>query len=106
MLVLSPRIYNAKSVLALACPMTSQVEGYPFDVAGSRPRRRKRRNCCRSFEEHRLEGAKRNGSCASRWFKGQTEGLHRRWHDLIEAHIGVMGPGQALRAPPSQQGDS
>jgi len=31
-LVLSPKVYNAKSGLALACPMTSQVKGYPFEV--------------------------------------------------------------------------
>lgn len=32
-LVLSPRIYNAKSGLALACPITNQAKGYPFEVA-------------------------------------------------------------------------
>lgn len=32
-LVLSPRIYNAKSGLALVCPITNQVKGYPFEVA-------------------------------------------------------------------------
>jgi mRNA interferase MazF len=32
-LVLSPRIYNSKSGLALVCPITSQVKGYPFEVA-------------------------------------------------------------------------
>ena len=31
-LILSPREYNAKARLALACPMTSQVKGYPFEV--------------------------------------------------------------------------
>ena len=31
-LVLSPKIYNARSGLALACPITSQVKGYPFEV--------------------------------------------------------------------------
>lgn len=31
-LVLSPRIYNAKVGLALLCPVTSQVKGYPFEV--------------------------------------------------------------------------
>ena len=31
--VLSPRLYNAKSGLALACPITNQVKGYPFEVA-------------------------------------------------------------------------
>lgn len=32
-LVLSPKAYNAKSGLLLACPITSQVKGYPFEVA-------------------------------------------------------------------------
>lgn len=32
-LVLSPRAYNMRSGLALACPITSQVKGYPFEVA-------------------------------------------------------------------------
>jgi mRNA interferase MazF len=34
-LVLSPKIYNAKSGLALACPITNQAKGYPFEVAVS-----------------------------------------------------------------------
>ena len=32
-LVLSPKVYNVRSGLALACPITSQVKGYPFEVA-------------------------------------------------------------------------
>ena len=32
-LVLSPRAYNEKVGLALACPITSRVKGYPFEVA-------------------------------------------------------------------------
>ena len=32
-LILSPRVYNARSGLALACPVTNQVKGYPFEVA-------------------------------------------------------------------------
>ena len=32
-LVLSPRIYNARSGLALACPITNRAKGYPFEVA-------------------------------------------------------------------------
>jgi mRNA interferase MazF len=31
-LVLSPRIYNLKVGLAVACPITSRVKGYPFEV--------------------------------------------------------------------------
>jgi mRNA interferase MazF len=31
--VLSPRSYNGKVGLALLCPVTSQVKGYPFEVA-------------------------------------------------------------------------
>ena len=31
-LVLSPKAYNQKSGLAILCPITSQVKGYPFEV--------------------------------------------------------------------------
>jgi mRNA interferase MazF len=31
-LILSPDLYNKKVGLALACPITSQVKGYPFEV--------------------------------------------------------------------------
>ena len=32
-LVVSPSAYNVKVGLALVCPITSQVKGYPFEVA-------------------------------------------------------------------------
>jgi len=32
-LILSPASYNGRTGLALACPITSQVKGYPFEVA-------------------------------------------------------------------------
>ena len=32
-LVLSPRAYNERTGLAIFCPLTSQVKGYPFEVA-------------------------------------------------------------------------
>ena len=31
-MVLSPEAYNARVGLALLCPVTSQVKGYPFEV--------------------------------------------------------------------------
>ena len=31
-LILSPRAYNRRARLAIACPITSQVKGYPFEV--------------------------------------------------------------------------
>ena len=31
--ILTPYAYNAKVGLALLCPITSQVKGYPFEVA-------------------------------------------------------------------------
>ena len=31
-LILSPRLYNSKAGLAIACPVTSHVKGYPFEV--------------------------------------------------------------------------
>jgi mRNA interferase MazF len=30
--IVSPRSYNAKVGLALACPITTRVKGYPFEV--------------------------------------------------------------------------
>ncbi len=32
-LVLSPRQYDPRSLLALVCPVTNQAKGYPFEVA-------------------------------------------------------------------------
>lgn len=32
-LILTPRIYNERSSLAIACPITSRAKGYPFEVA-------------------------------------------------------------------------
>jgi mRNA interferase MazF len=31
-LILSPKHYNQKSGLALVCPVTNQIKGYPFEV--------------------------------------------------------------------------
>ena len=31
-MVLSPKSYNAKVGLAILCPVTSQIKGYPFEV--------------------------------------------------------------------------
>jgi mRNA interferase MazF len=31
-LILSPGIYNRRAGLALACPITNQIKGYPFEV--------------------------------------------------------------------------
>ena len=31
-LIVSPRAYNAKARMAVACPITSHVKGYPFEV--------------------------------------------------------------------------
>ena len=31
-LILSPELYNRKVGLALVCPVTTQVKGYPFEV--------------------------------------------------------------------------
>jgi mRNA interferase MazF len=37
-LVLSPKPYNQKSGLALVCPVTNQMKGYPFEVPVPRDR--------------------------------------------------------------------
>jgi mRNA interferase MazF len=31
-LILSPRAYNQRALLAVACPITSHAKGYPFEV--------------------------------------------------------------------------
>lgn len=31
--MLSPAAYNGRTSLALCCPVTSQVKGYPFEIA-------------------------------------------------------------------------
>lgn len=31
-MIVSPKMYNEKTGLALACPITSQVKGYPLEV--------------------------------------------------------------------------
>lgn len=31
-IVISPKSYNEKTGLAISCPITSQVKGYPFEV--------------------------------------------------------------------------
>lgn len=31
-LVISPRVYNSKTSLAVVCPITSHAKGYPFEV--------------------------------------------------------------------------
>jgi mRNA interferase MazF len=31
-LILSPRAYNAKAGLAITCPVSTRVKGYPFEV--------------------------------------------------------------------------
>jgi mRNA interferase MazF len=31
--ILSPKSYNSKTGLAILCPITSQVKGYPFEVS-------------------------------------------------------------------------
>ena len=32
-LILTPRAYNARTSLAVCCPVTNQAKGYPFEVA-------------------------------------------------------------------------
>ena len=32
-LILSPRLYNQKVGLAICCPITSRIKGYPFEVS-------------------------------------------------------------------------
>ncbi|HSX02314.1 MAG TPA: endoribonuclease MazF [Candidatus Saccharimonadia bacterium] len=36
-LVLSPIVYNQRTGLLIACPITSQIKGYPFEVEVAEP---------------------------------------------------------------------
>ena len=56
--VLSPGAYNGKTHLAILCPITNQVKGYPFEVAI--PTGLNVTGCysVRSGQEHGLEGEK------------------------------------------------
>ena len=38
-IVVSPRSYNSRAGLALFCPITSQIKGYPFEVVLPRERK-------------------------------------------------------------------
>jgi mRNA interferase MazF len=54
-LILSPKSYNEKVGLALLCPVTSRIKGYPFEVKMPQD---KWRYFIRSNQEFRLESTK------------------------------------------------
>ena len=56
-LTLSPASYNRKVGLAIFCPITNQVKGYPFEVLI--PKGLKAGYTFRSSQEFRLEGKER-----------------------------------------------
>lgn len=57
--VLSPNGYNAKVGLALLCPITSQVKGYPFEVVLPQGIAVSGAISCRSGQEFGLASAHR-----------------------------------------------
>ncbi|MFO0873698.1 MAG: endoribonuclease MazF [Phycisphaerales bacterium] len=67
-LVLSPRSYNRKVGLALVCPITSRVKGYPFEVELPRGLEVQGAILCDQIKslDWRARGAARIGSISDR----------------------------------------
>ena len=63
-LVVSPMSYNEKVGLALFCPITSRIKGYPFEVVLSRDLKTKGAILCDQLKslDWRVRRAKRLGS--------------------------------------------
>ena len=63
-LVVSPRAYNRKVGLALLCPITSQVKGYPFEVVLPKGLKAKGAILCDQMKslDWRVRKAKRAGT--------------------------------------------
>ncbi|MEO6966965.1 MAG: endoribonuclease MazF [Rhodanobacteraceae bacterium] len=64
-LVLSPAIYNGKTGLMLCCPMTTQIKGYPFEVAVAGKRRSVALADQVKSLDWKIRGASRKGRVAS-----------------------------------------
>lgn len=66
-LVVSPEVYNRKAGLALVCPITSSVKGYPFEVAIPRGSKVAGVVLCDQIRsvDWRVRKAKRAGSAAA-----------------------------------------
>ena len=63
-LVISPRTYNQRVGLALVCPITSRIKGYPFEVALPRGMETEGAILCDQIKslDWRARNAKRIGS--------------------------------------------
>ena len=70
-LVLSPRAYNEKVQLALFCPITSHIKGYPFEVILS--------------EKHKVSGAILSDQIKSLdWQKRKAKRIVTAPQDVLE----------------------
>jgi mRNA interferase MazF len=80
-LVLSPRSYNAKVGLAVCCPITSRVKGYPFEVV--LPAGLRIRGAVLSDHLKNLDWRARNAELAARAPKKLLEEVFHRLEALL-----------------------
>ena len=109
-LVLSPQDYNRRTSLLIACPVTSKVKGYPFEVRVSGGGEDQWRNPVRSGEEPGLEGHKsdvrregeRSSDCRNADEAPSLVGVESSSHARTLSHDRVSGtPGAVRYSPPT-----
>jgi len=80
--VLSPRAYNQRVGLALFCPITTRVKGYPFEVP--LPARTKLEGVILSDQVKSLDWKARSASKLARVSRGVMEEVTKRVLALVD----------------------
>ncbi|MFL6228764.1 MAG: type II toxin-antitoxin system PemK/MazF family toxin [Pyrinomonadaceae bacterium] len=80
-LVLSPSAYNRKVGLAILCPVTSQIKGYPFEVRI--PEGLKVKGAILSDQVKNLDWKERQAEFICRLPAGTTEDALRKLNTLL-----------------------
>ncbi len=80
-LVLSPTIYNKKTGLALMCPITSHVKGYPFEVI--LPKKSKTQGVILSDHIKNLDWQKRKAKFAEKIPKEILNEVIKKFNTLL-----------------------
>jgi len=80
--VLSPRSYNEKTSLAVVCPVTSHVKGYPFEV--SLPAGWRIRGAILCDHSKNLDGRQRQAEKAGKIPRSILEQVRARVAALLE----------------------
>lgn len=81
-LVISPKSYNQKVGLALFCPITSNIKGYPFEVVF--PEEHKVSGAILSDQIKNLDWRKRNAKRLARAPKEVVDEVLARIHALLD----------------------